>query len=217
VIVKNNFLSFVTLGSFNPAILTPDFLKDQEIWTTDKPPQGQSSPVVSNIRFGDISFFVELERFQVIHHDVKEFHKSPIVEAGYKYLDVLKHTPLLIQGINFNVNLLEYKDSSGIKTIFEDPIAGMINYTEKSEEYLIDVGTAVTQGKRETRTINCKYYTEAEISVSINLRKQEIGILLNFNQEVENLRRDRNKARFIYDNYQGILGRFLQFVEAIKE
>lgn len=215
--VQHNFLSVITLGSFNPAILTLDFLKDHGIWTIDEHPQGTSTPVVSKLTFGDISFSAELERFQVIHHRVKDFQKSPIVDAACKYLEILKYTPLLIQGINFNVNLIKYEDSSGIRTIFEDPIMGMAKYTENIEEYQIDTKANVTNDKRETLAINCKYYIDDGVSVSINLKRLNGEIVLNFNQEVENIRADKNRIRLICDNYHNISKRFITLLEAIKE
>ena len=215
--IKHNFLTIVTLGSFNPAILTPDFLKDQQIWTSTKDPKGTSSPVVSNLKYGEISFFTELERFQVMHKGVKDFHKSPIIDTSYKYLEVLQYTPLLVQGINFNVNLLQYQDNAGIQAVFQDPIAGITNYAEKTDEYIIDIKTEVTKNKIETLSINCKYYIDDGISVTINLTKLDGEMVLNFNQEVENLRADRNRVKIIYNNYHSILKKFETFLEAIKE
>jgi hypothetical protein len=215
--IKHNFLSIITLGSFNPAILTPDFLKEQGIWTAEEPPRGTSSPVVSNLKFGDVSFSAELERFQVMHRGIEDFKDSTIVDATYEYLEVLKYTPLFVQGINFNVTLLNYKDDKGIKAVFEDPITGLAKYAEKTDEYLIDIRTKVTKAEREVQTINCKYYIDSGLSVSINLQRLNEEINLNFNQEVENIRDDRGRVRIIYDNYQKIYKRFATLLEDIRK
>lgn len=215
--VKHNFLSVIALGSFNPAILTPDFLKAQGIWSAHENPQGTSTPVFSDLKFGDISFFAELERFQVMHKGIQDFHKSPIVDASYKYLETLKHTPLLALGININVNLIKYQDSSAIRAIFEDPIMEIAKYTEKIEEYQIDTKTKIMKDKREALAINCKYYIGAGVSVSINLKRLNGEMILNFNQEVENIKADKSRVRLIYDNYHNIYKRFVTFLETIKE
>lgn len=215
--IKNNFLSAIALGSFNPAILTPNFLSEQKIFTFETSPKGKTSPVVSEMKFDDISLFVELERFQVRHEDVDHFEKSPIISIMANYLNILKYTPVFVEGINFNINLINYADSTTAANIFEKPINGIINYVDKSDEYFIDVKTTVAMGKEETQGINCKYYVDDGISVSINLRKSDAEIVLNFNYEVQNINSDRSRLNIIPDNYQNIYEKFIGFIEKIKK
>ena len=215
--IRQNFLSIITLGSFNPAILTPEFLKDQGIWLTEEIPKGTSTPVVSDLKYSNVSFTAELERFQIMHQGIKDFYESPIVNAAYKYLEVLKHTPLHVQGINFNINLIKYQDSSSIKEIFEDPIAVIAKYVERQDEYLIDVKMKMTKDKRATHEINSKYYIDSGVSVSINFKKLNEELVLNFNQEIEKLNTDRSRIQIIKENYPNISKRFLNFIEALKK
>lgn len=214
---KNSFLSFIALGSFNPAILTPDFLAEEKIFSFETSAEGRTSPVVSEIKFGDISLLVELERFQVMHQEVDSFEKSPIISIMSNYLNVLKHTPVFVEGINFNIDLTDYADSTIVANIFEKPINGIINYVDKSDEYFIDINTKVARGKDETQAINCKFYVDDGVSVSINLRKLDVKMVLNFNYEVQNIESDRNRLNIIPDNYQSIYEEFIGFVEKIKK
>lgn len=215
--IKHNYLSVVTLGSFNPAILTPGFLKQQEIWSSEEPPKGTSSPVVSDIKFGNISFFAELERFQVMHNEVEKFNESPIVGAAYKYLNILKYTPLIVQGINFNILLVAYEDNKKIKALFEDPFNRLSNYIDNTEEYHLDLKTAIKEGKHNTQLINCKFYLDAGISTSVNLKKANMDLVLNYNYEVEGIDSDRTRLELIPNNYQQIYEKVINFIKRFEE
>lgn len=216
--IKNNFLSVVTLGSFNPAILTPPFLREQEVWTSeDQPPKGTSSPVVSDIKFGNISFFVELERFQVMHHNVEQLNESPVVEAAHKYLSILRYTPLFLQGINFNINMIEYEDNKEIKTLLEDPISRFSSYLDNAKEYQLDLKTVIKEGKYDTQSANCKFYVKPGISTSINFKRVDTNLVLNYNYEVEGIDSDRTRLDIIPSSYQHIYEMFIQFIKRFKE
>lgn len=214
--IKNNFLSIVTLGSFNPAILTPNFLKDHGISVSGEQPQGTSSPVVSEINFSNISFFAELERFQITHRGITDFKETQILDAAYKYIDLLKYTPIYTQGINFNINLLKYQDSSKLQNIFQNPLSEISRYCDKTDDFLIDVKTKIKDKKKETLFINFKYYIDEGISVSINLKRSESEINLNFNHEVENIITDRNRINILNKNYDNYVHRFSDFINQIK-
>jgi len=215
--IKNNFSSIITLGSFNPAILTDGFLKEQEIWNTKDRPKGSSSPIISNISYGEVSFVVELERFQIKQEGISDFQDTPIVGASHKYLNILQHTPLFFQGINFNVDLLNYEDYTGIGAIFNNPISGIMPYIEDIKEYEIDLSATVRKSREEIKAINCKYYTEPNVSISINLLRLTEKITLNFNLEVGDIKEDRSRIDFIFNNFQSIYDRFLAFLETLKK
>lgn len=217
---KNNFLSIITIGSFNPAILTPDFLAKENIFISKAAPRGETSPVLSHLEFGNVSLVVELERFQIKHMEVDSFKNSPVISIITGYLKTLKYTPIATEGINFNIDMMNYSDSDGLLQIFNNPIKEIINYVEKADEYLIDVKAKVTSDKEEAHIINCKYNIDEGISISINLRKADLKdrkIVLNYNYEVKNIKSDKDRINIIPDNYTNILTRFIDFIKKFKE
>jgi hypothetical protein len=213
--IKNNFESIITLGSFNPAILTPEFLKENGIATFKTPPEGNASPIVSQLKFENITFFVELERFQILDNKIASFDKSPIVAWAFKYLDILKYTPVFVQGVNFNVNLTDFEENKNIQNIFKDPIREMPNYVDKVNEYWVDVKTEIAEGEAQNQVINCKYDIGNEISISTNLNRKDKEILLNFNYEVQNIKSERKRLNIIIDNYQSIYEKFNLFINRV--
>lgn len=215
--IKNKFLSIVTLGSFNPSILTPIFLNEQNIWQPDDSTKGKTTPVASELNFKDVSFFTELERFQASHHNPDDFKDSPIVEAVYKYLDVLKYTPVFIQGVNFNLNLTNYHSNKIIEAVFSDPETEFFKLIEGVEAFQFDIKSKVNKEYKEITSFNCKYYIDVKKTVSINIRKLDDLITLNYNYEVEEIDKDRKRLNFIYENYIDIYGMFLSFLNKIKE
>jgi hypothetical protein len=102
---KNNFISIITLGNFNPAILTPSFLSEHCGYKaiSNSKPKGQTSPVASVIDFENITFLVELEKFQIMEKNLSNFKDNTIIDLALNYLQKLRFTPLFVMGINFNV------------------------------------------------------------------------------------------------------------------
>ena len=214
--IKNNFLSVVTLGSFNPAILTPDFLKMHEIFSDVEHLKGRSSPVVSEIIHNDIHFLAELERFQITHRKIRNFNESDILDSAVKYLEVLEYTPLLAQGINFNVDINDYDDSPIIKEILGDPVLKFCKYIGGIDDFLIDLKVEVVSGNKETKGINFKYFIEDGIVIAINMNKANDKIVLNYNQEVKNINSDRDRIKIIRDRYSDIITNFNDFINTLK-
>ena len=77
--VKNNFLSIIGLGNFNPSILTPKFLSEVCEFEFKEKPKGKITPVVTNIKYGNLQFIVELEKLQILERDVSNFCDSKII------------------------------------------------------------------------------------------------------------------------------------------
>nr|MBF0220794.1 hypothetical protein [Desulfobulbaceae bacterium] len=105
--VKNNFVSIIALGNFNPAILSPDFLKDSCKFETTDEAKGKATPVVTAIEFGDTSFILELEKFQIMERNQSSIDFLRIMSVMVNYLDVLKFTPVHVMGLNINVDISE--------------------------------------------------------------------------------------------------------------
>ena len=169
------------------------------------------------MRYGKIAFFTELERFQVKHDSPDDFRETPIVKATHRYLSKLKFTPILVQGINFNVKIIQAQKIPAIQKVFHESINGIKSYIPKGVEYLIDTKSMVKGDSQETILINCKYYVSSGVSVSINLKKIDDGLILNYNYEVEGLNKNREMVNNIKENYSHIYNYFETFLSVLEK
>lgn len=213
--ITNNFVSVVTLGSFNPAILTPEFVKKQSIYQFEVPPEGETSPVISQLTFGNVRLLVELERLQVLEKDPDDFTTAKALSITTAYLNVLKHTPVLIQGINFNVTISNYAESQALACIFSDPVREIVKHLDTSDEYRIDVQTYLSNNIPTTHSVTCKYFVEKGVSMAVNLKRSDSSVLLNFNYEVRDIDKDTNRNGLIAERYQAICDRFAQLLRSL--
>ncbi len=211
-----NFISFNTLGSFNPAILQPDFLNEQGIYKFDSLISGKVTPVVSELKFKNIEFLAELERFQIMHRAPENILKTPIIEAGFKYLTKLQYTPLFLQGVNFNFQIAEFKRYGNINDIFDSPVKGISNYFGKQTDFSLDTKSKISHGSEIRSIINIKYYIDNGISSSLNFRRNNNDVIINFNYEVEELKKDRSRIKIICENYSSVVEKFKTFLYYIK-
>lgn len=106
MLIENNLISIVAIGSFNPEILKPDFLKEVCDLKFGDDIKFQSIPnMVSDIQCGNYKFLMDVTRFQISEEHIKDFKDTNIFLTMCKYLDTLKYTPLVKLGYNFNVNI----------------------------------------------------------------------------------------------------------------
>lgn len=106
MIIENNLISIVAIGSFNPEILKPKFLTEVCDLKFSEDVKFQSIPnMVSDIKCGNYKFLMDVTRFQISEENIKDFKDTKIFLIMYKYLKTLKYTPLVKLGYNFNVNI----------------------------------------------------------------------------------------------------------------
>lgn len=214
--IKNNFTSSVTLGSFNPAILTPEFIREQEIWDETEIEKSNKTPVFSELTFPNASFLVELERFQVISRDPENFGDPGIVRAACQYVEILQYTPVFVQGINFNIDLIDFYDNEKLQSLFDDPEKGFSNLIHGFNQLLLDKKMSISQSKREVVSFNCKYSINDYSSVSISFQKQGERIRINYNFEVTEIDKNKDRLNFICRNYENIHEGFVNFEKQLK-
>lgn len=117
IIFEPKYFSIVFLGNQNPSILNNDFLVSKNILPLDKPPFSKldftninkppfndilSTPVVARIIYENISLVIEESRFQITDTSNIYPFDSPIITIARNYFSVLRHTPLVTGGFNFN-------------------------------------------------------------------------------------------------------------------
>ena len=206
---SNNFISIIALGNFNPSILKPSFLSEKCGFKTESTGKGQITPVVSQINYGNVSFLMNLEKFQIMEKKPGDFGKTEIVGLMNKYFDVLQHTPVHTMGLNLNVNI-----ESGPNTPIE-------NLNNKS--YLLEILNA----KELSYTSCIKYSKERTLDLSWELKIEEIpkrsivilmeenAFAINYNVELRKIDSDRDKMYFINKNFDKISKEFQQFLKKI--
>lgn len=188
--VKNNFVSVVSLGCFNPAILTPEFLKEKCGFKTPAEPKGRTTPVATGLDYGSILFLLDLERFQIKHSDLKKFQDSNIVTIMMAYLDVLQHTPLDAVGVNLNYDIAGQPSGYVLKRLREK---------EKALSAFLKLSESLTVHKVRRKMDEPGEIIELDISgpvdentverLNITVRNQSLRV--NYNHEIKNLRKNR--------------------------
>lgn len=189
--VKNNFISIVSLGCFNPAILTPQFLKVNCGFETHLEPKGRTTPVAAVINYGSTSFVLDLERFVIKHSDVDDFLRSDIVPMMIKYLTVLKYTPVEAIGINLNYNI------TGLD------VDGVLKALHKGNDklfQLMKISESTTTQKEHRKIDGARQLIEFDIAGQIDKNTVErLNVLIknnslqvNHNHEIRNLEQNRD-------------------------
>ena len=114
------FFSVIFIGRQNPQILNHDFLLKNSIIPFEKSPfkdivskqsEGNpfndflSTPVLTKLTYKNVNIIVEESRYQITDIANTSPLESPIVEFTKKYFSVLKYTPFVIGGFNFNYQI----------------------------------------------------------------------------------------------------------------
>ena len=119
--VEINYLSIVAIGSFNPDILTPEFLEKYCDVKFEGAPKYKSMPnMVSDIDSGNIKYLMQINRFQITENGLADFNNNQIITIMCKYLEILNYTPIIKIGFNFNLNLFSDKKQEIIKKIYQE-------------------------------------------------------------------------------------------------
>ena len=214
--VENNFVSVVTLGSFNPSILTSDFLiRECSLEIEGKATNEERTPVVSRVDYPGLSFLADLDRFQIIERGLDELGKSRVVEFLRIYLEKLPYTPLSRCGTNINVNVSGISEKTLITVL-----------TMRKKELLKILGTE--NFAMETRS---RHRTEGDRyigwTIIYDIKKEDIlGRLtvsrkrnavyeVNYNYEVAKLEKNHSRLEAITKGYPRIVKHYEKVIRAI--
>jgi hypothetical protein len=201
MIKKNVFNNAVCIGKFNPAILNLNFLEENKIFIPNKEVSKPTiTPVMTHLKYDDIEFFLDLNRFQITQKNIGDDFKDDVVKIMYNYLKILQYTPINIVGINFvsdvdienseklikklenNENIL---DALGVKEYIYD---SKIRKNEKGFEYLNwDIETIQNAVNNSTKRINI-------------MKKDKEKYRINYNIEIKDVK-DFKDLLFFIDNF----------------
>jgi len=202
--VKNNFISVVSLGCFNPAILSPQFLKEKCGFESHSEPKGRTTPVVTGWDYGSVSFLLDLERFQIKHSDVTDFLNTAIVTMMLKYLAVLEYTPVDAVGLNLNYDL---------RTVNPGKFLNRLHQSQKELIQFMKLNESVITQRHRRRVKGAEQLIEMDVSGGINentlerlnATSHDSSVRINYNHEMRNLRERRDLLAKIEPNWKAFV------------
>jgi hypothetical protein len=207
---KNNFISIITLGNFNPAILTPKFLSEKCGFKNENKLKEETSPVVSSIDFDKISFLMDLERFQIVEKEISNFNETISIKLMNKYLDTLSFTPVYVMGLNLNID---------VKTTPKKPVK---NLNDKA--YILKVlgakeliyNSIIKYSENSVDYISWDIIKQNQAISRITVKKKEDNIFtINYNIEIRNIEKSRDNILFFEKDLNNINLKCQNFLESV--
>jgi hypothetical protein len=202
--VKNNFISVVSLGCFNPAILTPRFLKEKCEFETHLEPKGRTTPVAAVINYGSTSFVVDLERFQIKHSDVDDFLKSAIVPVMIKYLTVLEYTPVEAMGVNLNYDI-SGPDVAEVRKTLQENCNKIFQVMKLSDATTTYREHRKSDGTRELIEFDISGKIDQNTVQRLNILIKNKTLQVNYNHEIRNLEQNRDLIKRIEQDWHSLV------------
>lgn len=216
--VGNNFVSVVTLGSFNPSILTSDFLiRECGLEIEGKVTRKERAPVVSRVDYPGLSFLADLDRFKIIERGLDEPGKSRVVEFLRIYLEKLPYTPLSKCGVNINVNV------SGIN---ERTLIAVLTEWKKDLFKILGTENFAIETRSRHRPEGDRYVgwtiiyaiKKEDILGRLTIsRKRNSVYEVNYNYEVAKLEKNHSRLEAITKGYPRIVKHYEKAIRAIFE
>jgi len=216
--IAYNFVSLVTLGNFNPAIVTPDFLnKDCELNLGE--PTDQSPPFVpvhKHLQFQNLRFTVDMDRLEILETGIENIYEAKTLQIFYVYYKKLPYTPLRAVGVNINCDLLP---ETGTTT---DVLLGKVSSPQTYLDFLGIKEINVTETSLQTKTE--KAWTSSNYRIQnvhgltrlINISKKKDSFNLNYNYEAGNLDQNKSSLDLLLDGYKEFCDEFLSFMKFLE-
>ena len=201
--IANDYKSVVIIGGFNPTILTPSFLRDCCGYSTDCEPVGQTTPVLSELRFGSSRFLMELNRFQISILEPSSFDGLFPLDLAMRYLDVLQYTPLSLIGLNLNFSLSEVKLAS-LREVLKDPWSIGQVFGIKPISVSLSVQKPNDAGL-QVHEVVISHLVNPDIKNSLRLTFGSQDVTINNNYEVGNLGQERKRMSVLIDRHNDLL------------
>jgi len=217
---KNNYINLVVLGSFNPGILTHEFLTKECHLVLGEQTHSQPVPVpvVASLEYGKVTFFADLGRLQITENSCENPEKSLIPQYAQTYLEKLEYTPLNKCGANFSYELSV--DESMLNTVhswLKDNRNKVLNVLGLGQVGL-EVSFDITAGKEEIKTWIVR--TKVEKNNATTMAKFHYGgggrpLYVDFNFELPGLDKDKTLLKTVTAGYSDIFKMFKNQIESI--
>lgn len=212
--IQLNFKSVVVIGAFNPSILTPAFLKECCEFNTTHEPTGRTTPVASEISYGNTKFLLELSKFQIAEKDPGGFDRVFPLDIASKYLSVLEYTPLNMYGINFNCTIRDI-NISDVTARFHDvwQLGDELGIEPISSTYSIRKpnGDGLSLFEFDvSRIID-------DIKNTVKITFEEDSVQINNNFEIGQLEDDRSRIELLTGRYAELVAQNKSIIDKIAE
>jgi len=210
-----NYKSVVIIGSFNPMILTPSFLRDSCGFKSEHEPKGQTTPVASEIRLGNTHFLAELSKLQITVQDLDSFDSLFPWDLAARYLDILKYTPLNMAGVNFNYALSGF-DMTSLQNILQNPweVGAKLDLDPTGMIFILRKHNSEELGLSDLTVVH-QVYDNMKNTVKLTFDSPVLTINSNF--EVDKLDSDREKIHVISERYDELVALNQRFIDRVSE
>jgi len=210
--VGNNFVSIVSLGCFNPAILTPKFFKEYCDVSIDlESVKSVTTPIASSIKYKNIEISVELSKYQIVERNVRSTSKIKILKYFLNYFRVLKYTPIYKIGINFNSTIFKVEQNTldllnNGKSLREFFGTDDLTYLNKVKISQTDINEVLW---------NLFYTVKENYQITISLTLNNGDLVINQNFEFSDIESNKNIYYRIFRKYPTLEkknSKFLQYL-----
>lgn len=204
-------INLVVLGSFNPAILTHEFLTHECGLDIMGEPISQNVgvPVLATLEYGSMSFFADLGRFQVTEKNCSDPGASKIPCYLKTYLEKLPYTPLSKCGANISCNL--EADSNRLENLGQWLKQDRQKFCDILQVEAVELDVSFFTGKEECIK-SCVLTTKrSEYNAGTKMKVSEINkksVKIDFNYEVVGLDADKNLLASITDEFTNVVDIF---------
>ena len=207
----SNFSIVVLAQAHNPSILNPDFLKNNDIVSTDfKTKNVICTPPVAQVVYEEgISIVAEFERLQFIDTILERIPEStPIPGIAARYIETLPHVRYTACGINFAGHFL-FKDKDSARSFISEKFIKPGPWLLQNEA--TDIGVTFT-------------YSIGNTKRAVSLKPGEIqgpdgvmfpGILVNANYHLDITEGDLESMKSFIFGWCTCFDHLKQFIEAI--
>jgi len=220
--IDYNYINLVALGNFNPAIISPDFIKsdcgfDFGELTEQSPP---FVPVVKKLQFEEVLITADLERLELKETKVREDLKTEVVKIFQTVYNVLPYTPLRAVGLNINCRLL-FENDVEFPSV-EKKIASPESYIHFLGVNQVHVNENSLFMEEERTWISSSFVIEdvKGLRRRIDPIREEDSLILNYNCEAGNLRESKInrdiRLKSLFEGYGKFCEEFREFIKYLE-
>ena len=217
--IDYNFITLVALGSFNPAIVSPNFLNTVCELNLGKP-DDQSPPdipVIRHLQFQNLKFTVEMNRLQIMETGIENIAETRVLSIFNIYYEKLPYTPLKAVGVNINCDLLAEMETK--TDALTKKVSNPTTYLDFFDTNKINVIESSLQTKTDKTWMSSNYNIENVhgLTRSINVTQKKDFLNLNYNYEAGAVDKHKSNLSLLLDGYEQFCDEFLNFVKHLED